>query len=166
MVGITRSKVIFFLGFFKKNRKLSLKSEEMEFWQKSHLHVSFSFEDLESRHVVFSVGVVKKHRHQNWGIWCERHVFTKLIELDYDNNNKETEAFSKSSPTKSVATADILLQLNFCCFAFWDFSIPSRSRRPPRPRQLQVRTAIFVKRQAAKMPKCHRWQLVLGSKYW
>ena len=79
----------------------------MEFWQKSHLHVSFSFEDLESRHVVFSVGVVKKHRHQNWGIWCERHVFTKLIELDYDNNNKETEAFSKSSPTKSVATADI-----------------------------------------------------------
>ena len=128
---------------------------------------SFSFEDLESRPVVFSVGVVKKHRHQNWGIWCEGHVFTKLIELDYENNNQKNRGFLKVIPHKKCCYSRYFYsKVIFCCFAFLGFSILSRSRRPPRPGQLQVRTAIFVKRQAAKMPKCHRWQLVVGSKYW
>ena len=108
----------FFLGFFKKNRKLSLKSEEMENLAKSHLHVSFSFEDLESRHVVFRVGVVKKHRHQNWGIWCERHVFTKLIELDYENNNKKQRLSQSHPPQKVLLQQIFLLQIEFLLLRF------------------------------------------------
>ena len=99
---------------------------------------------------MFSVGVVKKHRHQNWGIWCERHVFTKLIELDYDNknNNKETEVFSKSSPTKSVATAGyFLLQIEFLLLRFLGFLDPVKE-----PETTQTSTTTGANRDFCETP--------------